>query len=61
MTAMMEHGMVGEKQAEAVGSDATKGEKKKVGWTGTILWMLGMILLFNLVAGIVVYFVMSPK
>lgn len=53
--------MVEEKQAEVVGGDATKGDKKKVGWTGTILWMLGMILLFNLVAGIVVYFVMSPK
>lgn len=29
--------------------------RKKVSWFGTIMWMLGMIVLFNIVAGIVVY------
>jgi hypothetical protein len=58
MLATMENGMASEKQGiESI--DAAKGQRKKVGWLGTILWMLGMIVLFNLVAGIVVYLVLK--
>jgi hypothetical protein len=60
MTALVENGMAKENQM-VKSTDVPEGGKRKVGWLGTILWMLGMIVLFNLVAGIVVYLVMSPK
>ena len=33
----------------------------KVGWRRTILWMLGMILLFNLIAFAIFWFWIKPR
>ncbi|MBI3902888.1 MAG: DUF805 domain-containing protein [Nitrosomonadales bacterium] len=54
-----QEGKVVEEQTVEQNQEAAPEAKKKVGWTGTILWMLGMLLAFNVVAGIIVYFLMK--
>ena len=38
----------------------TDKPKKKASWLRTILWMVSMMVLFNIIAGILVYIFMPP-